>query len=619
MPYIAVSENDKIRNITENFKGEVLDDQIRFPKELGAKHPFNFEDAENLYKRYGLIAGIVNKITNSVVGDFTIELKNRNAQALIDDFIHNTNFSTNVRTWIREGVLKGNGFMEIDLKNAKIRVLNANSMYVRRTNKGEIIEYNQYTGNLKRFTLKSRILNQFNPDQIAHLPINKIPNDPYGVGIVWSNERVIDNIIQNETDLQKLITRKAGTPIHVKVGQPGEKVNKTAIDQISTDLQYLTNRTEWVTDADVEMIVLNFGEIGKNLTDNLMYNFRMLLAGTEMSEVLMGSGQLNEGIAKVQLIGYDRMIDSIREQVESIIEEKIIRPILRNNSPKLDEAPKFTWTLMGQEEKDNRIMKITELLKNPFTSMAMKAALEIELARLMDIEGLENILPSPQEAQEEEMENKEREREEELEQPETPGAKPNANQGHEHTHELTEAESAQMTIREFINLHEMAGFNYSEYIAYILKLLKIEKFEDLTAITEQDISDGLMTSAEIEKLRFILRHGFRDNQTIRQIESQIRERIPLKDRTKEGKIIIASNVRPNTIARTETVRMANKGVLELYKDNNIKQTRFLAALSERTCPICEGLNGRVYTIEQSAGMIPIHPNCRCTWVPVVEL
>ena len=76
--------------------------------------------------------------------------------------------------------------MELDLENQKIRVLNANDMYVKRTKKGVVKEYNQWIGLLDgyRRTNLTRYTN-FKPNQIAHLRINKISGAAYGLGMVW--------------------------------------------------------------------------------------------------------------------------------------------------------------------------------------------------------------------------------------------------------------------------------------------------------------------------------------------------------------------------------------------------------------------------------------------------
>lgn len=612
--YISTKGIVREISIKEDFSGLSFDEETTFPKGLGAKHPFDFIAIENLYKKYGVVAGIVNKDTDSIIGEFEIKLKNDNSQAIIDSFIHDTNFHVVIREWIREALLKGNGFIELDLDNDKIRILNANYMYVRRNKKGKVLGYNQWTKPFKKFNRDSPDKVPFRPNQIAHLLFNKIPNDPYGIGEIWPNERIIENLVLNEQDLQKLYTRKAGAPYHFKVGQPGTNVPTSVVDDVNAKLQYLTNRTEWVTDADIEIKVIEFEKLGARLTEGQMYFYRMLLAGTEMPEVYMGSGQLNEGIAKTQKEIYKLKIAAKRIIVAHVIEEKIIRPLLRIHD--LDEQPEFVWDLPTEEDVNKRIERIQGFLKmGAQTSTIMKAGLEIELAKLFDLEDVEKVLPTPEEAlkqeEEREAENREREEEEtEIPQPEVPGAKPAAKES------LKIIEPQDYMIKEWVNIKEMAGFNYTDYLVKILEVLNIDKFANLRAVTKADIVNGLLPDKEIEKLRIVLKDGFRKNQTIRDIENNIKTRVNLGDR-KIGDKIIPASVRANTIARTETVTLANKGLIKLYKENKIKKVRWLAALSERTCEECESLNGQVFNIGE--GPQPaLHANCRCSLLSVVE-
>lgn len=624
--YIAVTNKDRHKSLKEEFSGEVLDIQERFPVKLGAKHPFNFEDAEKLYKKYGTLGGMINKIADSVVTDFKVKLQNPNAQVIIDGFIRDTNLHAVLREWVREAVLKGNGFIELDLEEARIRIMNANNMYVKRNKKGKVLEYRQWTRPFKKFSLDATDLIKFKPGKIAHLPLNKIPNDPYGIGFVWPNERIIQNIILNEQDLQTVTSRKAGSPYHIKVGQPGKITPKSVVDQVKSNLQYLTNTHEWVTDADVDIKSISFPDAGKNLTDAELYFFRMLLAGMEVPEVLMGSGQLNEGIAQVQLKAYGRKINSIQNQVADIIEEKIITPILLANG--LDDTPLFIWDLPDQDEINKRVEQINTLINNMSISAGMKARLEIELAELLEYDDIENVLISPEDAEKEEQLRKEeekqdretervnREREHEetkIPQPEVPKAKPAARQSIKH--DITESNT--MSVQEFVNLKEIAGFNYTDYLIEIIKQLQVDPFTDLKALTAKDVADGLLKESDIEKLRQTLKDGFRNNKTIREIEKDIQRNLNLKNRiTKTGGVIAAKH-RPNIIARTETVRVANEGLINLYKANNIEKVSWVAALSDRTCPICDELNGQVWEIDK-APRPPAHVNCRCSLISVVE-
>lgn len=79
--------------------------------------------------------------------------------------------------------------------------------------------------------------------------------------------------------------------------------------------------------------------------------------------------------------------------------------------------------------------------------------------------------------------------------------------------------------------------------------------------------------------------------------------------------------RARTLARTEVVGAHAEGALNSYEEAGVEgvevEAEFTTAGDEAVCPLCEDLEGEVYTIDEARGVIPVHPNCRCAWVPVV--
>lgn len=71
--------------------------------------------------------------------------------------------------------------------------------------------------------------------------------------------------------------------------------------------------------------------------------------------------------------------------------------------------------------------------------------------------------------------------------------------------------------------------------------------------------------------------------------------------------------RTEMISRTESMRATNEGNLIGYKDAGYKTVRWSANVG--CCDLCDAENGHVYTIEESRGMLPLHPDCRCSWLP----
>lgn len=70
--------------------------------------------------------------------------------------------------------------------------------------------------------------------------------------------------------------------------------------------------------------------------------------------------------------------------------------------------------------------------------------------------------------------------------------------------------------------------------------------------------------------------------------------------------------RAEMIARTETAAAFAEGNIEGYKEAGIGKLLFHANADAE--PKCLALHGREYTPAEAAGVIPVHPNCRCRWI-----
>ncbi len=89
----------------------------------------------------------------------------------------------------------------------------------------------------------------------------------------------------------------------------------------------------------------------------------------------------------------------------------------------------------------------------------------------------------------------------------------------------------------------------------------------------------------------------------------------------------ATGPRSETIARTEVLRAANWATREGYIQSKVvKKIQWLTAFDERTCDLCLDMNGETVEVGEDfhspVGDIreptEIHPNCRCTEIPVFE-
>ncbi len=77
--------------------------------------------------------------------------------------------------------------------------------------------------------------------------------------------------------------------------------------------------------------------------------------------------------------------------------------------------------------------------------------------------------------------------------------------------------------------------------------------------------------------------------------------------------------RAQMMARTEVIGAHAEASLNSYEEAGIEgvnvQSEFTTSHDNKVCPKCEALEGTVYSVEDARGVIPVHPNCRCAWLP----
>lgn len=71
------------------------------------------------------------------------------------------------------------------------------------------------------------------------------------------------------------------------------------------------------------------------------------------------------------------------------------------------------------------------------------------------------------------------------------------------------------------------------------------------------------------------------------------------------------------LIRTETMHYLNESAFKAYEDAGCEEVEVWAAKDERVCKTCGAMHGKVYKIKKRP-VLPLHSNCRCTYLPVVE-
>jgi len=101
-----------------------------------------------------------------------------------------------------------------------------------------------------------------------------------------------------------------------------------------------------------------------------------------------------------------------------------------------------------------------------------------------------------------------------------------------------------------------------------------------------------------------LEAGRAANETITQLSKRI-----------EGYFTGNAKARAAMIARTETIAANNEGAIHRLETMGIEKSEFYA--SPDACEQCLPYVG-IYQTSETHGMVPVHPNCKCQIMGVIE-
>ena len=179
-----------------------------------------------------------------------------------------------------------------------------------------------------------------------------------------------------------------------------------------------------------------------------------------------------------------------------------------------------------------------------------------------------------------------------------------------------------LTLENFTDLYKKEGVRAAE-------LIGITDFDPLTPPAKKALKAAIGLMAETY-----------DENTLKQLEEEIGNGIDegasLADMTDRVNAVFdyADQVRAQTVARTETFRVANEANRTAWKESGVvKDLKWYTADDERVCPYCGPQHGKIVAIDRNffdkgdtisgsddsslladygdISAPPLHPNCRC--------
>jgi SPP1 gp7 family putative phage head morphogenesis protein len=80
--------------------------------------------------------------------------------------------------------------------------------------------------------------------------------------------------------------------------------------------------------------------------------------------------------------------------------------------------------------------------------------------------------------------------------------------------------------------------------------------------------------------------------------------------------------RAELLARTEIIRAHHLATIQEYRNWGLEgivvKGEWQTAGDDRVCDKCASLQGKIFTLDEIEGMIPLHPLCRCIALPWIE-
>ncbi len=144
---------------------------------------------------------------------------------------------------------------------------------------------------------------------------------------------------------------------------------------------------------------------------------------------------------------------------------------------------------------------------------------------------------------------------------------------------------------------------------YTLKTLKQKTLSDLTTIT-QAVSGRILSDLSIALIK---------GESEKQIYSLIQNTLQ--------KIGVQ---RSRTVARSEVVRAQSYGLLDAFQGFGVTKVKvaaethktvtsnanveYISSNDRKVCPLCQPFDGKIMTVQEAYGLIPVHPNCRCSFI-----
>lgn len=316
------------------------------------RNPAQLKRQRTIYEQGGIVADALDCYpTFALKNGWRLEGENENQKDDVYTFFGSFDFDAVLYSELLDGVTFGDGFAE----NVESRGGTFTSVLPRASDTftivhaatGTVLGYIQQVleaGTEKKIPLR--------PEQVTNYKLIGLGGSIYGYSLI---QRAYDDIMRDTTTVEGIATgiKRHGTPkFHVRVGQPGELIPQSVIDDIRREFQKLEAKNDFVTNYDVEVNGLDAGGV-QNVKEYSDVSVTRMVAALGVPSELVGIRQGSTDNTAVSRI--DTFMDKIAWHQDRLArcfnlnvidrftqEPGAVKLVLNDANPK-DEAANAKW------------------------------------------------------------------------------------------------------------------------------------------------------------------------------------------------------------------------------------------------------------------------------------
>jgi len=300
-----------------------------------------------------IFQGINTLADNAAVVGYDIEAGEEIKKELIIE-LDKLDFNAILINVAKQLLIFGNAYLEVTYDGTNITSLDfihPSSIEVKRDKAGNVEKYFQKAEDGTTIPLDQK--------EIIHFIWNQIADSPYGIGLVQPLLKILTYKLNVEENVA-IAADNYANPIQLwKFGRAEKPWTRTKIKAFIDDFKPSTRKRVGVAgDVDFELKAPQFQL-------KLDYYFEhienQILTGVQVPDCLLGRGKgTTEAVARVELQGFDRRVQSLRLDMKRPIDTKLFPLIAKLK--KWKEEPKLAWPLTNSQEADSAEIMV-ELVK----------------------------------------------------------------------------------------------------------------------------------------------------------------------------------------------------------------------------------------------------------------